>query len=331
MGSEYSFFKKICSSEKMEIPLEFVWQMGGALDKRCILRDGDENEWPVEVATQGDKWWFRKGWAKLYREKSLNEGDILMFEYRGNNLFHFKLFGEGARESRVKEEELEFDEYEDEEKHEELEHSDENDDDDDDDDEEDDDDEYDDEEDDEDDDDDDDDDYVKEEEDDDSEYVRKDKQVHTSKKIKPGPQLKTTTIGAQTIPSRRRYKKNNVPDCYGDEIFKSGLASRPENPYFVSRTRTLARKNELYIPKDVIVDYHLNIPVKILIMDEHGRKWETKMKQWKDGRVWCTKGWKSLCRTNNIETDDICICEFVREQGCNKDMFIRVRVVSQDN
>lgn len=37
--------------------------------------------------------------------------------------------------------------------------------------------------------------------------------------------------------SKRRYEKGNVGDWYGADIFESGLAIRPQNPYFVSRTR----------------------------------------------------------------------------------------------
>lgn len=43
---------------------------------------------------------------------------------------------------------------------------------------------------------------------------------------------------------KRRSKKRDVADWYGADIFKSGLAIRPKNPYFVSRTRK-PRDNEL--------------------------------------------------------------------------------------
>lgn len=43
---------------------------------------------------------------------------------------------------------------------------------------------------------------------------------------------------------KRRSKKRDVADWYGADIFKSELAIRPKNPYFVSRTRK-PRDNEL--------------------------------------------------------------------------------------
>ncbi|KAI3461438.1 hypothetical protein Pfo_018101 [Paulownia fortunei] len=422
MGSGQTFFKGILSSEKLEIPPGVGLQMQGALANSVILRDRYKNMWPVEVARNGDDLCFDKGWAQVYRENSLEPGNFLVFEYKGDNLFDFKLLGGnacekkgvGALKFRVKEEELEEYKAEDEEEEdEELVDSEEYDDDGDDD-------------------DDDDEDYVQEEEEDEEEeqvniskkimpkseskssrmcnrnlsrsnsfgvgktpskhkyrkknatekkgegalmckvkeekddevegeelagsddndendedegympmegeYDEEEEQVNISKKIKAKLKSKSSralernlsrgnTFGIGTIPSKRRYKKKNVPDCYGADIFKSGLAPRPKNPYFVTRSRTPRRKNELYIPKDVIVDYHLVIPEKLFLVDEKQRKWETKIKQWKDGRLWCTRGWRSLCNVNNIERDDACICEFVQGEGC-KDLYICVRLVN---
>ncbi|CAA0823190.1 Unknown protein [Striga hermonthica] len=126
-------------------------------------------------------------------------------------------------------------------------------------------------------------------------------------------QQEVATFGARTMPHKRSYKKQNTRDCYGEDIFESSLVPRPNNPYFVTRWRPLCRKNELYIPKDVIVDYGLDIPEKMFLVDERGRKWETKVKQWKDGRLWCTGGWKSLCNVNRVGINDTCVCEFVND------------------
>ncbi|XP_012838181.1 PREDICTED: putative B3 domain-containing protein At5g66980 [Erythranthe guttata] len=126
------------------------------------------------------------------------------------------------------------------------------------------------------------------------------------------------TSGNGNIPCERIFKKKDLPDCYGADIFRSGLASVPKNPYFVSRSRVARRKNELYIPKDVIVDYGLKISGTMFLVDERGNKWKSKMIKWKDGRLWCTKGWRNLCNVNGINLDDTCICEFVREEGCEE-------------
>ncbi|KAK4441170.1 B3 domain-containing protein REM9 [Sesamum alatum] len=310
MDYEYSFFKFILSCEEMQIPPAIVPQMRRALAQSVVLRDRYGNLWPMRVATTGANWYFRKDWPQFCEENSLQIGDFVIFNYKGDNLFDFILLGHDACEKkgvgalRVKEEEVhehdnddhyvqDDDDYVEEEESEEHDHDD--------------------------DDDNDDDDYVEEAE---EEY----QVTSISKKIGAEPKSKSCralekisredrTFGIGSIPSRRRYEKKNIPDCYGGDIFESGLAPRPTNPFFVTRSRLARRKNELYIPKDVITDYHLNIPEKVVLVDEQGRKWETKMKQWKDGRLWCTRGWRSLCNVNSIGLDDTCICEFVHKQG----------------
>lgn len=89
--------------------------MQGALANRVILRDRYKNLWPVEVEKNGDVWCFKKGWPQFYEEISLEPGNFLVFEYKGDNLFDFKLLGHnacgkkgvGALKVRVKEEEVE--------------------------------------------------------------------------------------------------------------------------------------------------------------------------------------------------------------------------------
>ncbi|KAL0460693.1 UNVERIFIED_CONTAM: hypothetical protein Slati_0696500 [Sesamum latifolium] len=292
--------------------------MQRGLAQGVVLRDGYGNLWAMGVArTSGDKWYFRKDWPRFCEENSLEIGDFVVFDYKGDNLFDFLLLGHdacrkkgvGALKFRVKKEV-----YEDSQEHDEH------------------DDDYVQEEESDDDDDLDDDDYVQEEEsEDDDDYVQKeeeeqDEQVRSiSKKVKAKSKSKSScvlvkysskdlTFGIESMPSKRRYEKKKIPDCYGADIFESGLAVRPRNPFFVSRSRLSRRKNELYIPKDVITDYDLKIPEKLLLVDEQGRKWETKTKQWKDGRLWCTRGWRSLCNVNGIGKDDACICEFVQDQ-----------------
>ncbi|KAL9143569.1 hypothetical protein ABFS82_14G244100 [Erythranthe guttata] len=144
-------------------------------------------------------------------------------------------------------------------------------------------------------------------------------------KSKSKSSTNSTRAGNGNIPCERIFKKKDLPDCYGADIFRSGLASVPKNPYFVSRSRVARRKNELYIPKDVIVDYGLKISGTMFLVDERGNKWKSKMIKWKDGRLWCTKGWRNLCNVNGINLDDTCICEFVREEGCEEySLFVSV-------
>ncbi|CAI9775344.1 unnamed protein product [Fraxinus pennsylvanica] len=100
-------------------------------------------------------------------------------------------------------------------------------------------------------------------------------------------------------------------DPYGNDIFSLGLAIRPRNPYFVTKIRTY-RRNDFYIPKETIKDFHLdNLPQEMFLIDPEGRQFQTKLTTWKDGRVWYSGGWKSLCALNSVRGKDTCICEFV--------------------
>ncbi|XP_022862664.1 B3 domain-containing protein REM5-like, partial [Olea europaea var. sylvestris] len=98
---------------------------------------------------------------------------------------------------------------------------------------------------------------------------------------------------------------------YGDDIFRSGLAIRPRNPYFVTKIRK-SRKDDLYIPKETIKDFQLdNLPGEMFLIDPQDRRFPAKIVRWKDERVWCKGGWKSLCAVNFVRPEDRCICEFV--------------------
>ncbi|PIN26718.1 hypothetical protein CDL12_00528 [Handroanthus impetiginosus] len=286
MDSRPGFFKRISTSENLKIPRAFGSQMQEVLANSVILRDRYKNMWRMEVARVGDHdWYFDEGWAKFYEENSLEPGNFLVFEYRDRNLFDFKLLGSDGCEKKGVGV-LKFSFNE-----ERNGDGDDNDNDSDDDDDE------------------NDDDESEEEQDEEEE------QINTS-----------ITFGSGIIPSKRRYRKRNICcDCYGADIFESGLVPRPKHPYFVTRSRT-SRKNELHIPKKVIVDYHLEIPKNLFLIDEKGRKWKTKIKEWRDGRLWCTRGWKSLCNINNIDKDDVCICEFVQEED-SEDVQIVVHVL----
>ncbi|KAL2505562.1 putative B3 domain-containing protein [Abeliophyllum distichum] len=105
-----------------------------------------------------------------------------------------------------------------------------------------------------------------------------------------------------------------IVDPYGNDIFATGLVQKPKNPYFVTRTRK-ARKDELFIPREVIDDFQVPLPDKMILIDPEGRKWETNLCIWKDGRPWYRGGWKNLCRVNFVCEDDRCICEFVKGKG----------------
>ncbi|CAI9786548.1 unnamed protein product [Fraxinus pennsylvanica] len=113
-------------------------------------------------------------------------------------------------------------------------------------------------------------------------------------------------------------------DPYGNDIFNSGLAIRPRNPYVVTKIRKL-RPNDLYIPKETIVDFQLdNLPEEMSLIDPQDRQFQVKLIRWKDDRVWYRGGWKSLCAVNFVSAEDTCICEFVGGR-------LRVEVVRRNN
>ncbi|KAJ8530124.1 hypothetical protein K7X08_036959 [Anisodus acutangulus] len=86
------------------------------------------------------------------------------------------------------------------------------------------------------------------------------------------------------------------------------------------------RRDQLYVPVDVVRDYKLKLPSSMTIRDPVGRKFETKLKSWKDGRMWLHGGWHNLCRWNLVGKDDSCICEFVRGKG-KKSLYLQVQVL----
>nr|GMD84369.1 B3 domain-containing protein At5g60140-like [Ipomoea batatas] len=88
----------------------------------------------------------------------------------------------------------------------------------------------------------------------------------------------------------------------------------------------------MYVPKEVIRDYNLQLPSTVTLRDAKGKEWKTIVKVWADGRTWLSGGWRALCRRNLIEEEDQCICEFLpRELGNDKDnIVLQVRVIKKD-
>nr|GLL46577.1 B3 domain-containing protein At5g60130-like isoform X1 [Ipomoea trifida] len=125
--------------------------------------------------------------------------------------------------------------------------------------------------------------------------------------------------------------KKAIPDHYGADLFLSGRYIQPENAYFVTRIRQ-KRRGDLYVPKEVIRDYNLQLPSTVTLRDPKGKEWKNIVKVWADGRTWLSGGWRALCRRNLIEEEDQCICEFLpRELGNDKDnIVLQVTVIKKD-
>nr|GMD90462.1 B3 domain-containing protein At5g60140-like [Ipomoea batatas] len=104
-----------------------------------------------------------------------------------------------------------------------------------------------------------------------------------------------------------------------------------ENAYFVTKSDKKG-VGDLYVPKEVIRDYNLQLPSTVTMRDAKGKEWKNIVKVWADGRTWLSGGWRALCRRNLIKEEDQCICEFLpRELGNDKDnIVLQVTVIKKD-
>ncbi|KAG6420701.1 hypothetical protein SASPL_117238 [Salvia splendens] len=112
-------------------------------------------------------------------------------------------------------------------------------------------------------------------------------------------------------------------DFYGEEIFKPGGMRPPLNPFFVVDVRE-RRANEMYFPKDVIRNHKIQLPYTLLLVDPKGRRFETKRRPWKDGRVNYCGGWKAIYRANMLNVGDKLICEFIGNGRGRGDVHLKV-------
>ncbi|KAF5951678.1 hypothetical protein HYC85_009622 [Camellia sinensis] len=132
--------------------------------------------------------------------------------------------------------------------------------------------------------------------------------------------------GKDTIKGEGGNKRADTIAVEDDEdVFKYGMVSWPKNPCFVAKLRS-TRRTELYVPMDVIRDHNLKLPSNLILLDEEGRKWSTRVVQWNDGRTWLTVGWKAFCKWNNLKREDRCICEFIRGKG-RRGIFIKTCIL----
>ncbi|XP_019178977.1 PREDICTED: B3 domain-containing protein At5g60130-like [Ipomoea nil] len=124
-------------------------------------------------------------------------------------------------------------------------------------------------------------------------------------------------------------EKSNIPDYSGADLFLSGRYIQPENPYFVTKIRR-TRVGSLYIPREIIMEFNLELPPTVTLCDMIGREWTTNVIVWGDGRTWLSGGWRNLCNLNLVGKEDRCICEFLPLQMEN-DMVLQVIIVREDD
>ncbi|KAF3633593.1 putative oligopeptide transporter 4-like [Capsicum annuum] len=101
------------------------------------------------------------------------------------------------------------------------------------------------------------------------------------------------------------HKVNDLHDTFGANVFKSGCAIQPKNPYFVAKVQS-KRRNQLYVPMDVVRDYKHEFPSTMSIRDSAGREFETRVVKWKDGRIWVCDTKDSLRVKIHGKKDSLC-------------------------
>ncbi|CAK9150829.1 unnamed protein product [Ilex paraguariensis] len=330
-----------------KIPLAFALHMKANLPDKAFLRDCHGNLWPVEVAKIGRDLFFHDGWLGFVKDNCVELGDFLVFQFDGNYMFDFKLLGRTACEKkvtgvfqfRIKEEKEDEDEDEDEEEatkeegggEEVVEEDD-----------------VDDTEEDEDDDteEDEDEEYYKEGEGEDEEESDEEEEVEAPSKKMPKTVGESSAAGLEKYDSHAQFGHERLAiinagaeaeskrtdtfetvDVNDDDydIFGSGVIARPQNPYFVAKLRA-KRKNELYVPVDVIKDHNLKLRPQMMIRDPRGKDWATNVSTWKDGRTCLHGGWKALCKWNNLQKQDKCVCEFVQGRG-RRGVFLQIHIL----
>nr|GLL47350.1 putative B3 domain-containing protein At5g66980 [Ipomoea trifida] len=131
-------------------------------------------------------------------------------------------------------------------------------------------------------------------------------------------------VGVSEEKKDASVKRRDVPDHYGLKLFNSGRFTQPKNPYFVTKIRP-KRRDDLYIPVELVRDYNIKLPAKVILCDERNQKWDAYIKMWSDGRTWLSGGWRKLCKWNLVQEKDRCICEFVPSLG--PELVLKVTII----
>ncbi|KAL1811935.1 hypothetical protein ACET3Z_022000 [Daucus carota] len=307
-----AFFKAFITEEahrRLNIPLAFTEYLEGKIAHTAFLRNRKSYVWTVTTTKSRNQYSFDNGWPGFVEQNDVHLGDFLVFQYDGKCTFDFKHFGTSMCEKEAKilsfkiEEEYGegFDREAEtsEKKYADSDNSfsdvnDENDGDED---------------------DEGDNDVVLEDEKDvgeDAGYDYDDDNFDGDEDVE-----------GEDVDEEVSVK--DVETNEEDAIFKSGIVERPKNPYFVAKILP-SRRSDLFVPSDVIKDFNLKLPKDLCIFVKHGRRWKTEVKVWKDGRTVLSKGWRPICKWNNLQLDDRCICEFVPGDG-EEGLFLQMTIV----
>ncbi|CAA0841812.1 Unknown protein [Striga hermonthica] len=262
-------------------------KLGQPLPNKVHMVDVRNNIWSVRTAKIGDCWYLVNGWSKFARDNFLSTGDLLVLDYYHKGWFSIGIFGPWGNQRLVLgPNKVRIISAH---AHEQVSNND-------------------------DDNDDDEDADADTDTDSDTDDEDESEQEARERAINGG------TESSKTIQRRKIY--DNV--CNGSDIFSSGQAQRPKNPYFVTKVMP-KRKSYLFIPREVVRDYGLNLQQDITLVDPRRREFPARCLMWKDGRRVVSGGWRILCNINLVREADVIICEFVRGSGGRQ--FIQISFV----
>ncbi|PHU10527.1 hypothetical protein BC332_22387 [Capsicum chinense] len=255
--------------------------------------------WPMGVTKTGRDFYFEYKWEKFIEDNSLELGDFLVFDFDGNKTFYTKLLGKNGCEKKeagglklTVEEEEEINEH-----HNSVEPKGKN--------------------------------LASDNSSSSSssdsveDYVVDEKEKEDEEYEEEEEEEEKEEEEMEEAARSKRKRMRDLHDHFDDDIFKSGWAAQPKNPYFVAKIRS-----SLYVPVDLVRDCKLELPSSMIIRDSAGREFETECKTDKQGKTWLRGGWDRLYKWNLVEENDKCIWEFVRGKH-KKVLYIQVQVLRE--
>lgn len=290
----------------IKIPTKFIQSIGGNLPKNVTLRDGSNNLWEVKVEMEGGHWYLKDGLTEFINENKVEAGELLVYQYFSHGIFDFKVHDRSTCQTkgvgvitRVQQVMADGDQCipSNMEEGQRL-------------------------------------DYFEAEEVTDSDDEPNGEEGCFRSTDDDGVHAQEVDQEAATVlqKNQKRTRRGKARDgggsCstkkgkrdldwFGEELFISGVAQQPKNPYFV--TKLMKRKNrayELFVPGEFIKLYNLDLPEAIVFVDEKERRFPASRKKWADGRtLYHGDGWKDLCAANSVEDEDAIICEILPQLG----------------
>lgn len=79
-----------------QIPTSFTKFFNGTTPCKATLVDHDRKSWDVYLKKIEGRLVIKNGWQQFAREKGLEEGDFLVFQYDGSSTFNVKIFSKNG-------------------------------------------------------------------------------------------------------------------------------------------------------------------------------------------------------------------------------------------